>query len=100
MKVIDQGHLYELEGFEGTPQTISFIKKESIPGSSDLKTIHDGTTNEEVIKVLIDRLAFLETKFPCKENRYAIDDLKSALFCLELRTKDRKARGVEGKHMK
>ena len=101
MRVIDPGHEYELEGFEGTPQVLSFIKKEPVPESDNLlQTVYDGTTNEEVIKVLIDRLTYLYGKFPSKETTHAIGNLASALYHLESRTRERKARGVEGKHMK
>ena len=100
MRAIDPGHEYELEGFEGTPQTLKFIKKEPVPESEtdELQTVHDGTTNEEVIKVLLDRLLYLFNKFPSTETHHAITNLASALYHLEQRTRDRKARGVEGKH--
>lgn len=38
----------------------------------------------------------LNAKFPCRENAVAITKLDEALMWLEKRTKDRKARGVEG----
>jgi hypothetical protein len=60
----------------------------------------NGTTNEEVIQVLIDRIASLnemeDGKYACRENEWAILHLKVALQCLELRTAKRLERGVEG----
>ena len=58
----------------------------------------NGTTLEEVISCAISRLVDLNSRFDCKENVDAIGHLKDAFRCLEARTEDRKARGVEGKH--
>lgn len=103
MRVITEGHLYELENFEegDIKQALQFIQKVPVfEGSSDLKTISNGTTNEEVLKVLINRLQYLNGKFPCRENSIVITKLEEALMWLEKRTRDRVARGVEGKHAK
>ena len=61
MQVITTGHKYELASFEGGPaQTLQFIEKvPTAEGSKELRTVNDGTTNEEVLKVLIDRLQYL-----------------------------------------
>jgi hypothetical protein len=102
MKVLTQGHKYELANFENKEQpgqTIQFIQKE--PAAEDdtiLVTISDGTTNEELLDVLIDRMKYLQSKFPCKENACCITHLEEGLMWLEKRTKDRVKRGVEGKH--
>ena len=101
MKVITNGHRYELENFEGKDQpgqTIQFIEKTPvIEGSAELLTVNDGTTNEEVLCVLIDRLQTMNAKFPCRENAIVLTHLDTALLWLYKRTNDRKARGVEGK---
>ena len=97
------GHLYHLKNFEDATsfQVLQFIHKEPItPGAATLKTISDGTTNEEVLAVLIDRLQYLNSKFPCKENAVALTHIETALLWLNKRTADRKARGVEGTHQK
>ena len=81
MKTLTPGHKYELENFEAKDQPgqiIQFIEKTPISeGSKDVRTVNDGTTNEEVLGVLIDRMNWLEK-----------------------RTRERMARGVEGKHVK
>lgn len=103
MKVIDEGHVYQVDGFEKVEntQTIQFIKKEPISeGSSELRTVHDGTTNEELLKVLIHRMKHLQSKFPCRENAIVTTKLEESLMWLNKRTSDRKSRGVEGKHLK
>ena len=103
MKILTPAHRYELENFEKkeTPgQILQFIEKEpTAPGSKELRTINDGTTNEEVLAVLIDRLQGLNAKFPCRENSIVITKLEEALLWLNKRTKDRETRGVEGKQI-
>ena len=103
MKVLTEGHRYEVSNFENKEeqgQIIQFIEKKPIAeGSAELKTVSDGTTNEELIAVLIDRLGFLQSKFPCKENACAITKLEEGLMWLNKRTADRMKRNVEGKNI-
>ena len=106
MKTLTPGHKYELENFESKDQPgqiLQFIEKEpaanpTTPG--ELRTVNDGTTNEDVLRVLIDRLGTMQAKFPCRENAIVVTHLETALLWLDKRTADRKARGVEGKHLK
>src|SRR5439155_12745737 len=86
MKVITPGHKYELENFEKLEQTgqvLQFIEKrpasEPVPFPNALETANDGTTNEEVLAVLIDRLNYLQGKFPCRENAIVITKLEESL---------------------
>ena len=100
MKNLINYHKYELENFDGgTPQVIQFIQKEPVPNgfTGELRTVNNGTTNEEVLAVLIDRLRGLGNAIPCRENSIAITKLEEALMWLGKRTANRKARGVEGK---
>jgi len=101
MKVITEGHKYEMDSFEGgTPQTIQFIEKRPVSeGSTELETINDGTTNEEVLGVLINRMQSLQAKFPCRENSIVITNLEESLMWLLKRTGARMDRGVEGKQI-
>lgn len=109
MKVLTEGHKYELENHEhpsGVPnQTLQFIEKRpaanggSFPPGS-LITVNEGTTNEDVLRVLIDRMNVMQSKFPCRENAIVITKLEESLMWLEKRTTDRKNRGVEGKQLK
>lgn len=63
----------------------------------------NGTTNEEVIEMLISRIWSLQTmydgKYACIENKIALSSLQSALDALTLRTLRRLDRGVEGTHV-
>ena len=103
MKVLVEGHKYELSNFENKNeqgQTLQFIQKEPITeGSTELKTVSDGTTNEELIEMLLDRMNYLQSKFPCRENAIAITKLDEALLWLNKRTADRMKRNVEGKQI-
>ena len=104
MKVLTEGHKYELENFDVPQrpgQVIQFIEKMQYSkdeATGQLTTVNDGTTNEDVLKVLIDRMVFLQAKCPCRENAVVLTNLETSLMWLEKRTADRKARGVEGKH--
>ncbi len=114
MKVLRDGHRYELENFEKEPvneqpdsvqgngnQVIQFIEKAPIAGSEGLlTTVHNGTTNEELLEVLIDRLSYLQGKVASKETACAITKLEEGLMWLNKRTQDRKKRNVEGTRLK
>jgi hypothetical protein len=93
MKILTPGHKYGLAHFEtgGDGETIQFIEKDAA-----MNTLNDGTTNEEVLSMLIDRLKFLGEKLPCRENSIAVTKCEEALLWLNKRTQDRRERGVEG----
>ena len=107
MKCLDDCHTYEMETF-GKDQPIESSPVKSIIHFYEMKldgTKIDGVTNEEVIKVLIHRISYLnekwqDGKFKCRENSLAITKLEEALMWLEKRTSDRLARNVEGTHQK
>lgn len=97
MTILRTGHRYILDYFEDktkTGQVLQFIEKEQIDGA--FVTVNDGTTNEEVLRVLIDRLHHLNSKLPNHDTLAAITHLEDALGLLEKRTRERQARGVEG----
>jgi hypothetical protein len=104
MKVKVEGYRYKLTNFENNEQeeqTIQFIHKIPIiqaQGITQIITLANGTTTEEVIEVLINRLTYLQNKFPCKENTMAITKLEESLMWLNKRTADRVKRNVEGKY--
>ena len=45
-------------------------------------------TNEEVLAMLIDRMNYLQGKFPCRENALVITKLEESLMWLNKRTSD------------
>jgi len=103
MNVLAEGHKYELFNFENNGkfnQHLQFIQKEPITeGSTELKTVSDRTTNEGLLEVLLDRMNYLQSKFPCRENAIAITKLDEALLWLNKRTFNRIKRNVEGKQI-
>lgn len=100
MKVITEGHKYELDNLEGNEtQCLQFIEKRFPGCDGEAITTNDGTTNEEVLRVLIDRMQYLQDKCSCRENAIVITKLEESLMWLEKRTADRVARGVEGRQV-
>jgi hypothetical protein len=83
-----------MEHPEQPGQVLQFIEKRK--QGDAFVTVHDGTTNEEVLEMLIDRIQSLDAKLPNKHNQRAVQYLKSARFELGQRTRDRQKRGVEG----
>lgn len=58
----------------------------------------NGITNELLLAIVIDRLeTFQRGEYACPENEHALGNLRFALDHLRRRTKEREARGVEGK---
>jgi len=103
MQVLTEGHKYIAQNFENKEngQIIQFIEKQpKEEGSTELITVNDGTTNEELLAVLINRMNYLQSKFPCRENALAITKFEEGLMWLNKRTNDRLQRGVEGKNEK
>jgi hypothetical protein len=118
MKILTVGHKYELANMEGeSSQFLQFIEKqltekewaeapdEWVPDPAYLPdkilmrgfvTVKNGTTNEEVLAVLIDRMNYLQGKASCRENAIVITKLEECLMWLNKRTRDRVARNVEG----
>lgn len=95
MKTIIPGHRYELSG--EVPQIVQFVQKDiSSEGTTKLETLVEGTTNEEVIEMLVDRIKTLNAKLPCRENSITITKLEEALMWQNKRTSDRQKRKVEG----
>lgn len=93
MKVIDPGHHYELADADGgAAHELLFAAG---PAGSRISV---GTTTEEVIRVLIDRLYTLQKALPCEENVRALHGLQDAYEALQGRELARVAAGVEGTH--
>jgi len=89
-------YTYELKNFaeaeHTSNQTVVFYEKFD-------DHIQDGTTLEEMLRVSIERLKDLNSRFGCRENSLAITKMEESLMWLNKRTEDRVTRGVEGKHV-
>lgn len=85
MKIIDPGHEYELASIDGEcVQRIRFVKR--FRGVEN----HAGTNNQELLRVLIDRVTRLNEEKPWSGNQEIIIHLRMALILHESRALYRK----------
>lgn len=60
----------------------------------------NGITQEALLAIVADRLnSFQNGPFACRENEVALEKVVEAMETLQMRTKARMARGVEGKNI-
>lgn len=93
MVVIDPGHLYKLKDNQTNKHDIilKFYKDKNINGDG-----YDGTSNQEVIRALIDRVKFLDKQKPHPNNEEIIKCLRKVIILHEQRHLDRLLeKGVE-----
>ncbi len=95
MRIVDEGYEYGLASLEGSEQQLIKFKK-TVEIGGKLITQQDGTSNEELIKALINRLHYLNEWMYDSFNSEALIHLENALNALHARQADRKARGVLG----
>ena len=60
----------------------------------------NGCQIDDVIKWVRDFIQKVDGEFPHIQNKRALKGLNNALYCLNLRTRDRELRGVEGYNIK
>lgn len=75
------GHVYEIGG----QQTLTFHRREKINDRFEL--VHDGTTEEELIELLIDRLGKLNRETPSRANHEIMSRLHQAQTWLLFRVR-------------
>lgn len=95
MIVIDPGHKYLCDSYDGdSPQMITFMKREGegYPGNVGH---HPGTNIQEVIRVIIDRFSYLQNQIPCWQNLMAISLLRHVIILLEDRAAIRHGRVLQ-----
>lgn len=90
MNVIEKGHIYQPQSraIEGDApgsmeQTLTFVNKQ--PGQE-----HEGTTTQEIIRILIDRTRHCNNCLPHPNNERVIYHLRMALVLHEARALERK----------
>lgn len=92
MKVIDPGHKYELDSYDGGESVrLTFVKREG-EGYPFNAGHYSGTNCQEVIRALIDRVKYLQSQIHCDENIFVIDYLRRALWQFEIRAAQRHGR--------
>jgi hypothetical protein len=94
VKVIDPGHKYALRHLDGAGETLlNFVKRvgPKYPGNTGH---HEGTNIQEVARVLIDRLQYLESQDhdPRGRNTLAIYNLREVIRLMEDRAAERHGR--------
>lgn len=103
-------HEYQLQ--LRTPEFTKELVTLSFQNGTVLDAGFNGVTNEALLAVDIDRMRGFQYarkedgtfdvntpgKYACEENAEALMHMEAALFCLQKRTKNRLARGVEGTH--
>lgn len=100
MKVLDPGHTYELGVLDAGPypkigdftiDRLTFVKREGplYPGN---RGAHPGTTMQEVLRAVVDRLLYVQAQLPHRDNVAALDDIKEAIWHLECRAAERHGR--------
>ncbi len=90
MKILDKGHHYELSSLDGEyPQSLQFVKR--FRGVEN----RAGTTNQEVIRALIDRVETLNAEAPWAGNAEILSHLRQALVLHESRALERKVQKGE-----
>lgn len=87
MNTVKKGYIYEIDQYEGKNKyKIAFIEKDppttdiSDVGFTDLKTVTNGTTTEEVLKVLIEKYKFNLQFFPKENSARILIKLQEALM--------------------
>lgn len=91
MKVIEAGHVYEVEHVDGDKtQAITFVRRRGADGELLLpEDRHEGILAQELLRVLIDRVLYLYAERPCDEDTRIVEHLRSALVQFEARASRR-----------
>lgn len=83
MKILEPGHIYELEHLDGSDvECLTFVNRGH---GKD----HEGTNNQEVLRVLIDRVKFLNNELNWQGNEQILFHLRMALVLHETRHLER-----------
>lgn len=86
MKVLEPGHKYLLDSYDGELEIIlPFMKRIGAKYPFNEPPPHPGTNIQEVVRGLIDRLFYLQRQNPCVENQLSIEFLRDILYLMEKR---------------
>lgn len=89
MRCLDAGHSYLVSGYDGgEPQKIEFMKREGemYPGNVGS---HPGTNCQELLRVLIDRVKYLDGQIPYSGDAKIVIRLQECLYIFEERAAER-----------
>lgn len=92
MKVLDPGHSYDLNTLDGfvplLQSRLTFVKRYGVGYPGNIGQ-YPGTTCQEVLRALIDRVQYLNKQIPSKWNTISVFCLRVTLFCFEKRAAQR-----------
>jgi len=87
MLEIDPGHTYSVEVFDGDEQQIiKFMKRDRFPPNEGNQA---GTNCQELLRVLISRVQYLDAQEPCPENQIILHNLRASILAFEVRAAKR-----------
>lgn len=96
MEIIDPGHIYKAQNLDtdkfepgyGADNIIAFVKREgnNYPGNTDS---HSGTIIQELMRISIDRLKYVDNQHQDNRNYYSIEHLREVICLLEERAAER-----------
>lgn len=97
MKVVDPGHDYYLSCLDvdhlSLTSRLTFVKREG-PGYPGNIGHHSGTTIQEVLRVLIDRIKYVDNQIPDSRNESVLTNLRHSILQLEIRAAERHGRDL------
>lgn len=97
MEVLDPGHKYHLRSLDLPEQAergfemLTFVKREG-PGYPGNVGHHSGTTTQEVLRALIERIKYVDGQIPDRANPAVLSRLRAAMWFLEERAARRHGR--------
>ena len=89
MEILDPGHHYRLDTFDGEGETRLRFMKRYGPGYPGNTSENPGTNCQEVIRALIDRMIYVNNQIPDDRNVGVIRNLRECLWFLEERAAER-----------
>jgi hypothetical protein len=93
MKVVDPGHSYLLDSYDGgDPQALRFMKRIGENYPHNVAPPYPGTNCQEVLRALIDRVEYLDWQIPHPQNEVILGGLRDALTAFEVRAAERHGR--------
>lgn len=86
MKILDRGHVYLAESVgDVAPQRIQFVKNRGEKYPGNIGDPQPGIICQELLRILIDRTAYLNSQGACAETEHALAALRQALGWFEVR---------------
>ena len=90
MKVIDPGHHFQVDSYDGgKPQDIIFMKRVGKGYPANEPPAHSGTNCQELMRVVLDRTRYLNEQYKHKNNEAIIRKAQEILWLFEDRAAER-----------